>query len=283
MAISLCDWWARTRQTMVHFEPIARFIGDTLWSWGVIGWIVAGLLGAWGVMLGISAFTAANWFFAIGAAILFVKIATWAELKTLPLPQRIPIIVVAVVAIGGSLMFELQWVNKKAHAAKMASEPPDITAKFTYPTYPVLQLANVSDHMALAVTYQVTMWNIDSPQNYNPLPIATNHFSYLRPHAFSGPEDIFQPVAQSFKRGTRLFGSVFVDCSNCARGHTFWAYIDWSNGGWFSEITGMKSDGTMVPKALMTGQAPQHFDMGLWANAVMATIPNKQRISITNP
>ena len=145
--------------------------------------------------------------------------------------------------------------------------PPDISLRFVYPKQPLLEIINVSDEVARNIKYEFAIWNIDRPSDKNPLPILVSSFDFLRPHQAAGPEDVFDRFASMLSPGTRLFGSVGIECADCARGRTFWLYIAWGKGGSYSEIMGQTSGGVMVPKNMNTTDAAQ------FAVTVIASIP----------
>ena len=64
-------------------------------------------------MLGMNEFSLANWFFAVGDALLFIKIATWPEVCRKPFGQRITIILVASIAAIVLFAKEISWVKGK--------------------------------------------------------------------------------------------------------------------------------------------------------------------------
>jgi len=129
-------------------------------------------------------------------------------------------------------------------------EAPDVTLRFLYSSEPVLQLLNQSDVIARDIKWSVVLWNLDLPERNDPLPIPVATFDWIRPRQAGGPQGLFlAPSVRSLLRpGNRLVGSASVICPNCARGHTFFIYIVWGEGGWFTEIADMKDGEVFIPK-----------------------------------
>jgi hypothetical protein len=155
------------------------------------------------------------------------------------------------------------------------AELPDVTLRFVYPNQPALQLQNISGKVALQIRYTITLWNLDATDNpKNPLQIPVGAFDFIKPGLFGGPLNIFQPVATSLKSGNRLFGSASVSCPDCARGRTFWVYIVWDQGGWYSEIPEVTTGAVMIPKEL------ENSTMTEFADRTIPFIPESRRIPI---
>ena len=137
---------------------------------------------------------------------------------------------------------------------------------------PLLKVFNLSDVTARQVLYGVGIWDIDNlEKQVNPLPIPAKTIDFIKPHHFSGPINLFYPLVNP---GTRLFGSVSVDCADCVRGRTYWVYIEFGHGGWYAEIPGEVSGEIKVPR-LVSATAVTEL-----ADSEIKSIPTEQRIPI---
>jgi hypothetical protein len=91
---------------------------------------------------------------------------------------------------------------------------PDVALRFVERVTPTLVIVNTSDSLAREIKWTVVLWNMDRPDEINPLPIPVQTFDWLRPHTSSAMLDLFggPAVAQPRKQGDRLFGSASVIC-----------------------------------------------------------------------
>lgn len=161
----------------------------------------------------------------------------------------------------------------------IGTETPDLALQFVYPKSPMLRILNVSNVTARQIKFTIAVWDIDKPQEKNPLQIPIQTFDFIRPHLFGGNEGVFEPLVRSgvIKPGMRLFGSASTECPDCRKGHTYWLYIIWGQGGWYSEISDMSSGGVIVPKDFKNITATE------FADRTIPLIPEIQRIPIEKP
>jgi hypothetical protein len=112
---------------------------------------------------------------------------------------------------------------------------PDVTLALVYPESPAVMLVNASDAVAREIKYWAAIWNLETRQLL-PIPVAS--FDYIRRHEAGGPQTFFgQPnVDATLKAGNRLAGVISVTCPNCVASHSYWVYLIWGQGGWFSKI-----------------------------------------------
>jgi hypothetical protein len=151
---------------------------------------------------------------------------------------------------------------------------PDITLRLVDPKAPDIQVVNTSDAIAHTVRCGFALFDLDSDHENSLLSIPGNGPDFVRPHSVSGPTIIFPPSMQSrFKSGEKLFGTIGLICPECERGRTFWVYITWGEGGWFSEIPNEEGGNLMVPK----GQNYWDADN---VNTIINSIPVSARIEI---
>lgn len=149
-----------------------------------------------------------------------------------------------------------------------APEVPEVTAKFVHPQSPMLVLDNTSGAIARNIERAFAIWNADDLRTYvpgssgdDPLPIPISTFDVLRPHTASGPESMFQAVMNAgyVKNGNRLIGSIGVVCPECGRGHSYFVYIVWGQGGWFTEIPDSKEGEVTVPRRITKETLDAYF------------------------
>lgn len=134
---------------------------------------------------------------------------------------------------------------------------PEVALKFENAPAPLLVVQNISSAVATNGGWVLGIWNMDSPNDLNPLQIPSTPFNFIKPHSELGPQNIFNNFP--IKKGDRLFGSAFVDCAECAKGKTYIVYIVWGMGGWFSEIKSSNSNGILVPIKLDADHMPGFF------------------------
>lgn len=129
-------------------------------------------------------------------------------------------------------------------------EKPEVTLRFVHPKSPYIQLVNTSNAVAAHIKYQVAAWNLDTfAQSQNPLPVPPSEFDLLTSRNTTLPINIFETptVAPFVSQGNRIFGSASVICPTCTRGRTFWFYIVWGKGGWYSENTDINNGNIVLP------------------------------------
>jgi hypothetical protein len=161
----------------------------------------------------------------------------------------------------------------------IGTELPDVALQFVYPNSPMLRILNISNVTARQIKFTVAVWDIDKPQEKNPLQIPVQTFDFIRPHLFGGNEGVFEPLVRSgiIKPGTRLFGSASAECPDCRKGHIYWLYIIWGQSGWYSEIPNVTAAGIMFPKDFQNITATE------FAERTIPLIPETQRVPIEKP
>jgi hypothetical protein len=95
----------------------------------------------------------------------------------------------------------------------IGTELPDVALQFVYPESPMLRILNISNVTARQIKFSIAAWDIDKPQEKNPLPIPVQTFDFIRPHLFGGNDGVFEPLVRCgiIKPGTRLFCSALTD------------------------------------------------------------------------
>jgi hypothetical protein len=154
--------------------------------------------------------------------------------------------------------------------------PPEVALRFVYPTSPALMIINQSDVLARDINYVVALWNVDSPDRTDALPIPSNTANWLKEHSEAGPEDLFHSpsVSPLLKPGNRLIGTASVNCATCARGRTYIVSIVWGEGGWVSEFESEKSGKLLTPSRYTKEGLSQYFA------SLEAAVPVERRIPI---
>jgi hypothetical protein len=157
--------------------------------------------------------------------------------------------------------------------------PPDVALRFVGRVTPALVIINTSDSLAREIKWTVVLWDMDRPDQVNPLPIPVSAFDWLRPHSSSAMLDLFggPAVSPPRKQGDRLFGSASVICPNCRRGRTYIVFIVCGEGGWFSEYGREKSGGTLTPRGVSLAARESYF------KSLEAAAPIRQRIALVDP
>jgi hypothetical protein len=153
-------------------------------------------------------------------------------------------------------------------------ELPAVDLSFVGRRETYFQIHDVSAATARSIKWMIVMWDVDNPSQLDPLPIPATDFDFLTPHSQNLPVNVFQtpPVKPLIKEGDRLFGSASVMCPDCARGFTYWVFITWGHGGWFSLVDGMTNGNTTWPSS--QGNA------GPLMNQLLKEIPIAKRIEI---
>lgn len=145
---------------------------------------------------------------------------------------------------------------------------PEVTARFAHPSSPMLVLDNEFAAIARDIKMVFAIWNADDLRTYvpgssgdDPLPIRISTYDVLRPHTSSGGQGIFQNSINAgyIKKGDKLIGSIGVVCPTCTRGHSYFVYIIWGQGGWFTEISNSKEGGATVPKRMTPNDLKAYF------------------------
>ena len=153
---------------------------------------------------------------------------------------------------------------------------PEVSASFVDVAHPLLQFDNVSEASAQNIKWEVLIWNLNHPEQHQPLPIPTDAFDFLPANSSSAPLILFSRpgIAPAVRDGDVLFGSLSVNCPQCARGWTYWIFIRYGHGGWYAPVHDI-TNGNIV-----------HIANSPWLTAMAAdvirTIPQEQRIEIRN-
>jgi hypothetical protein len=155
--------------------------------------------------------------------------------------------------------------------------PPDVALSFVYRESPTLVIINKSGGVARDMKWAVVLWNLNHPDDLNPLPIPTGTFDWLKGHAKSASLGLFiAGVASTVKVGDHLLGSASIDCPTCTRGRTYFVSITYGLDGWFAEIPNAKTGGPAYPPKFSRESLEQYF------RAVEAT-PTQLRQPISDP
>jgi hypothetical protein len=165
---------------------------------------------------------------------------------------------------------------------------PDVALRFVDEKRPMVVLFNQSNIVAKTIKWSVALWNMDDPRVYlgergenlhGPLPIPVQTFDFLRPGAAGGPQVLFDTslVSPHVKDGQELFGSAFVICPECSRGHTYIVDIVLGVGGWWAEVPANSNGELIVPK-MSTKDG-----VVIYKREVLGTIPDSAHIQIRDP
>ena len=122
-------------------------------------------------------------------------------------------------------------------------EYPEVTLSFVWPNEPDIQLQNTSNVVAENIKWSLAIWDVDTPNRHDPLPIPAATFDFLAPKGSSLPIALFSrpQIAPLVKSGDVIFGSASVSCPHCSRGRTFLVYIKLGSEGWYSEVKSVTS------------------------------------------
>jgi hypothetical protein len=169
-----------------------------------------------------------------------------------------------------------QPLSPKHHHVAEGDKPPtpDVTLRFVSLESPLVVLVNSSPVVARNIKWGVVLWKWDAPAGSNPLQIPIASFDWIKSQGEGGPEDIFSRVASQLKSGDILYGSAFVDCPECPKGHSYFVHITYGRGGWFSEIMSDKAGGPYTPVNSTKEGMAAFF-------AAIDRVPQSERIPIT--
>jgi hypothetical protein len=152
---------------------------------------------------------------------------------------------------------------------------PDVTLRFVTRKTPSFQMINTSRAIATNIKYHVAAFMLD-PQTNQPviLPIPADIFDLLTPQNSTLPINIFQtPMVKPFvKDGSRIFGSASIMCPLCKSGRTFFFFIEWGKGGWYSEDQQLQNGNILIPK--------RQSDVETYLNQYIFDIPFYRREQI---
>jgi len=189
----------------------------------------------------------------------------------------------AVLALG-AIISVIAW--KQQALVRQPPPQPEASLLFVDPDMPALIIINDTDKVARQIIWTVALWNLDDPRAYSPgphspdshepLPIPVSKFDFLNPHQKADQETFFRSplVAPYVKKGDKLFGSASVRCSDCSRGHTYFVFIIFGHGGWYSEVQSEKSGGAILPRSFTVSGVKNYFEK------TMEQIPESQRLEI---
>jgi hypothetical protein len=220
----------------------------------------------------------------VGVTVIIVSEFVW----SFPLKNRVRVGIGAASVLGVLLFGVGLFENGHRQSGRLGNladgpimpippEVPDVTLRFVYAKAPALLLINKSGKLAKQIRWIVKVWDLDDPTT-EPLPIKIDTVDFLRPHSTSGPQNLLGSVlvAPFMKPGHQLFGWASVVCPDCARGHTFFVYIEWGKGGWYYEIASETSGDIFIPKHLTASEVKAYF---VSARSMM---PQGARIPITD-
>jgi hypothetical protein len=144
-------------------------------------------------------------------------------------------------------------------AVRLAAAPK-VTLKLVDPAHPALLLINETGFVAKDVEFAIALWKAETLEEL--YASEGKGPATLLPREAFGPLDLFNPskISLAPKPGDKLVGNLSVSCRICARGYSYWVYIDWGKGGWYSEIAGIGDGKLVVPKGLgpmPPGMSPQ--------------------------
>ena len=124
---------------------------------------------------------------------------------------------------------------------------PEGALSLVDPAHPALLLINQTGLEAKGIDYAIALWNAETLEEM--LAMEGHGPGALLPREMFGPLDLIDPgkIGAFPKDGDKLVGNIAVNCQTCARGYSYWVYIDWGKSGWFSEIEGI-ADGDLVAR-----------------------------------
>jgi hypothetical protein len=198
------------------------------------------------------------------------------------------------------LLVSMDTIRKEQHSGfatlrKPAPLPPlaapaqaaDVTLRFVHPESPAVLLVNNTSVVASSIKWTVVLWNLDDPRRYSapmpndppdthePLQIPSSLFDYVLSHSVGGPENIFATplVAPYVKPGNRLVGVASVVCPTCTRGHTYFVYITYGQGGWYAELPQFRKGQLPLPTPMTKANVAQQLDAAAQSIAERKQIP----------
>ena len=145
--------------------------------------------------------------------------------------------------IAGTEQLPADWVNLRLRQlgekwTVTSPSPADIALAFVYPTdaVAIYEMNKSSDTVIRDPKYAPGIWDLDSTDLNQPLPIPVQTGDYIRPKEGLGPlQFLGTPAALARnKSGDRLFGFVIATCSNCTTSRFYWLYVRYKAGGWYS-------------------------------------------------
>ena len=231
----------------------------------------------------------------VGATVIIVSECVW----SFPVKNPVRIGIGAASVLGVVLLGVGLFENGNGQSGRLGNladgiiipippELPDVTLRFVYTKAPALLLINKSGKLAKQIKWIVEVWDLDDPTTHfntapapdahDPLPIKIDTFDFLRSHSTGEPQNVFgsDRVAPFVKTGHQLFGSASVVCPDCARGHTFFVYIEWGKGGWYYEIASETSGNVFTPEHFTASEVKAYFV------STRLAIPQAARILITD-
>ena len=142
---------------------------------------------------------------------------------------------------------------------------------------PALVISNTSGLVAKDIKWTVLLMNVSKPDAKDPLPIPVSSFDFIRPGGTSGRQLLFTPqVTATLSSGDKLWGSMSVDCPECARGNTYLIYIDWGHGGWYYHLKDKVNGTVLGPKSASYEETLNY------AGILSRAAPHFERIAISD-
>jgi hypothetical protein len=153
---------------------------------------------------------------------------------------------------------------------------PDVVIRFVNRQDPLLVVENRSGVVAKEIKWVVALWNTSLADRDDPLPIPVSSFDWLKGHAESGAQSLFdsQLVKPLVKAGDHLLGSAVVMCAACPAGHTYVVSIVMGSGGWYTKDK-ESTDGNLLVPSNFHKDVREAFLAGL-----QSMVPGPKRVLI---
>lgn len=266
----------------IHFGHLLGWFAAKLWDWGAVLFIVTALwtFGAIGIGAALAEpipsaieIAGAASLIGLGGLLLLFRIlhSAWKTAELTSMFQRVMATIIALTLfmvfahLGGRYLrdkvplLDIDISKSILHPigpppdfpsvfnSPKEQEKPEVDLKLIYPESPSVLLVNTSNVPARDIKWGVVLWNHNKQEDNNPFQIPVQTFDWIKGKRLGGPEDLFSKVAGQLNKGDILYGSMFADCPLCGKGKSYVVFINYKNGGWFSEIKGQYSGGPVMP------------------------------------
>jgi len=98
----------------------------------------------------------------------------------------------------------------------------EIKLEFVHPSSVSYKVANISKKLAEDILVSFGIFDIDSINPQNPLPIPSRQYNYVNRLSEKGPFSLFSEFGIE---GHRYFGIIYVGCKGCRNLETYWIYV----------------------------------------------------------
>jgi len=99
---------------------------------------------------------------------------------------------------------------------------PAVELRFVHPNSVSYEIVNTSNKIAEEVLVSFGIFDIDSDNPRNPIPIPSKKSDYVNVESHKGPFSFFQQFGIN---GHRYFGIIYIGCKGCQALETYWLYV----------------------------------------------------------